>query len=151
MVYDNNDGKYGKYIVQTLHEPDMIQMDFREMYKKFATRTLWIDSNEVPGAFQMNTAWWRKPQPRDPLFDRHVHDEDEMIGFFSSDPDDPYNLNAVLEFTIEDEVHRLTRSSLIFIPGGMHHNPLRLLEVEKPIFHFSVVTSPLYAGEKIYK
>ena len=151
MIYDNNDGEYGKYIVQDLHEPDMITIDFREMYKKFATRILWIDGEEVPGAFQMNTAWYKKPHPRDPLFDEHVHDENELIGFFSSDPEDPYNLNAVIEFSLEGEVHRLTRSSLIFIPGGMKHNPLRLLEVEKPIFHFSVIMSPLYAGEMIYK
>ena len=151
MIYDNNDGEYGKYIVQDLHEPDMITIDFREMYKKFATRILWIDGEEVPGAFQMNTAWYKKAQPRDPLFEEHVHDESELVGFFSSDPDNPYDLNAVIEFSLEGEVHRLTKSSLLFIPGGMRHNPLRLLEVEKPIFHFSVVTSQLYAGEKIYK
>jgi hypothetical protein len=151
MIYNNNEGEYGKYIVQTLHQPDMITLDFSEMYKKFATRLLWIDGDEVPGAFQMNTAWWKKAQPRDPLFPEHVHDHDELIGFFSSDPEDPYTLNAVIEFTIEDEIHRIDRSSLIFVPGGIRHNPLRLLEVEKPIFHFSVVMSPQYAGEKIYK
>ena len=150
MIYDNNDGEYGKYIVQDLQEPDMITIDFREMYKKFATRILWIDADVVPGAFQMNTAWYSKPQPRDPLFEEHVHDENEIVGFFSSDPEDPYNLNAVIEFSIEGEVHRLTRSSLMFLPSGMKHNPLRLLEVNKPVFHFSVVTSNLFAGEKIY-
>jgi hypothetical protein len=150
MVFENNEGEYGKYIVQQLHEPDMITPEFRELYRKFASRILWIDGNEVPGAFQMNTAWYKKAQPRDPLFEEHVHDYDELIGFFGSDPENPNELNAVLELWLEGEAHRITRSSLIFVPGGMKHNPLRILEVQKPIFHFSVVMDPYYGGENAY-
>ena len=146
MTKDNSKDT-ARYIVQELHEPGIISADFREMYSKFAKRILWIDDNEVPGAFQMNTAWYKKPQPRDPLFVEHVHDYDELIGFFGSDPEDPYNLHAVIEFTLGDTMHRIDKSSLIFVPGGMPHNPLRLLEVEQPIFHFSVVMSPEYSGE----
>ncbi|MDR1815508.1 MAG: hypothetical protein LBR00_02345 [Clostridiales Family XIII bacterium] len=150
QIVQNTDGEYGKYIVQTLREPAMIPPEFRELYKKFATRILWMDADTVPGAFQMNTAWYRKPQPRDPLFEEHVHDYDELIGFFGSDPEDPYALHAVIELSLEGEAHRLDRTSLIFVPGGMKHNPLRLLEVDQPIFHFSVVMDPFYGGENAY-
>ena len=150
MQETNLEKKTAKYIVQELHEPGIITDEMKEMYKKFATRILWIDDNEVPGAFQMNTAWYKKPQPRDPLFPEHVHDYDELIGFFGSDPENPNNLNAKIELVIDGESHMLTKSSLIFVPGGMKHNPLRILEVDKPIFHFSVVMSPEYSGETAY-
>ncbi|MDR1027914.1 MAG: hypothetical protein LBL63_00660 [Clostridiales Family XIII bacterium] len=142
--------KTAKYIIRKLNEPPIIGEDIKEMYTKFAKRILWIDGNEVPGAFQMNTAWWKKAQPRDPLFPEHVHDYDELIGFFGSDPEDPYDLGAVIEIDLDGETHRIERSSLIFVPGGMRHNPLRLLEVTRPVFHFSVVMSPEYSGETAY-
>jgi len=133
-----------------LHEPDIIGADIKEMYQLFAKRILWIDGNEAPGAFQMNTAWYKHAQPRDPLFEEHVHSYDELIGFFGSDPEDPYNLHAVIELWLDGEMHRIDRTSMIFVPGGMKHNPLRLLEVDRPIFHFSVVNSPEYSGETAY-
>jgi hypothetical protein len=150
MIYENTDGEYGKYIVQDLNEPGVISPDIKELYAKFAQRILWIDGDAVPGAFQMNTAWYKNAQPRDPLFDEHTHDYDELIGFFGSDPEDPYRLHAVIELHINGEAHRLDRSSLIFVPGGVKHNPLRILEVSRPVFHFSVVTSPRYSGETAY-
>jgi hypothetical protein len=140
-----------KYIVQELHEPGIITEDFKKLYAAFAKRILWIDGNEVPGAFQMNTAWYKKAQPRDPLFEAHTHDYDEIIGFFGSDPEDPYALHATIELTLDGNLHRIDRTSLIFVPGGMCHNPLRLIRVDRPIFHFSVVTNPEYSGDTAYK
>ena len=54
------------------------------------------------------------------------------------------NLGGEVEFWIEDEKHMITRSCLIFIPGGMKHCPLLLTRVDRPIFHFSTVTSGEY-------
>ncbi len=153
MVYDNNNGgEYAKYFIQQLQEPaSMGTPEFKTLYKQFAKRILWIDGDVCPGAFQMNTAWYFAPAPRDPIFAEHTHDYEELIGFFGSDPEDPYNLNGVIEFTFNGEAHRLTKSTLIFCPGGMSHNPMRILEVERPIFHFSVVMNKNYDGEATYK
>ncbi len=67
MVYDNNEGgEYGKYFVQELQEPaSMGTPEFRELYKQFAKRILWMDSNVCEGAFQMNTAWYFAAAPRE--------------------------------------------------------------------------------------
>jgi len=154
MAIDNNKGgDYGKFIVQELQEPpNMMDPEFRKIYEKFSKRILWMDSNVCPGAFQMNTAWYFAVPERDPIFAEHVHDYSELIGFYGSDPDDPYNLNGVIETSINGEAHRLTRSSLLFIPGNIPHNPMRILEVNKPIFHFSVVMNPEYAeAQAVYK
>ena len=146
-LYLNTDGEYGKYIIQDLNFPqNMFPADFGEMYNRFAKRVLWMDSNNVPGAFQMNVAWWCKIPETNPLFEEHSHDTDELIGFFGCDPEDPYNLNAELEVSINGERHLLTRSSIIFAPAGMPHMRIYFHKVDKPFLHVSVVKTNTYDG-----
>ena len=153
MVYDNNNGgEYGRCFVQELKEPaDMGTPEFRELYKRFAGRILWMDSNVCEGAFQMNTAWYFAVPERDPIFTEHVHDYDELIGFYGSNPEDSYELGGVIEFSVNGEARRLTRSTMVWLPAGAAHNPMRILEVNRPIFHFSVVMNPMYDGKATYK
>ncbi|MDR1217613.1 MAG: hypothetical protein LBJ99_03395 [Oscillospiraceae bacterium] len=152
-VYENNTGgQYAGYFVQELREPaDMGTQEFRELYSHFAKRILWMDGDAVPGAFQMNTAWYFAVPERDPIFTEHSHDCAELLGFFGSDPDDPYELGGVIEFSVNGEARRLTRSTMIYLPGGFAHNPMRILEVRAPIFHFSIVTDARYDGRATYK
>ena len=80
--------------------------------------------------------------------DEHSHDFDELIGFIGSNPDDPYDLGGVIEIGINGELHRLTRSSIIFMPAGMKHLPLSILELRRPILHFSVSMNPTYYAKR---
>lgn len=152
MVYDNNNGgKYGMYFVQNSPGPGM-DADFKRIYDKFAKRILWMDGSVCPGAFQMNTAWYYDVPERDPIFTEHSHsDTNELIGFFSSDKDNPYDLGGKIEFSIEGEAHLLTHSTMIYVPAGLVHNPMRVLEVNRPIFHFSIIMKDTYDGEDVYK
>ena len=145
-MYMNTEGEKGKYILQELHDPNMGTPEYQAMYKKLSKRILWIDNNVVPGSFQMNTAWYHDIPEKNPVFEEHVHEYDELIGFFGSNPEDPYDLGAELEVTIDGETHILTRTSLIFCPAGMKHMPLKFNRIDRPIFHFSVVVGPEYNG-----
>ncbi len=147
-VYLNNEGgEYAGYIVQDLKTPpNMYTPEFGEMYRKFSNRVLWMDGNNVPGAFQMNVAWYYAVPERDPVFEEHCHDSDEIIGFFGCDPEDPYNLHAEIEITINGERHLLTKSTMIFAPAGLPHMRISIKKVDKPVFHFSVVTNHEYIG-----
>ena len=142
----NTDGEFGGQIVQELSERFTKPSPFAEVYKQWGDRLLFMDSNEVPGAFQMNTTWYiNAPDFRPlPYHEEHTHDYDEMIGFLGSNPDDKYDLGGVIEISINGEVHHLTKSSIIFIPGGMKHLPLSILELRRPILHFSVSMNPTY-------
>lgn len=140
-----NEGTYGKYIIQELKSPEMAP-EFKKMYEKFAERILWLDSNVVEGAIQMNTAWYFGIPEKDPVFEEHAHDNNEIIGFFGSNPDDKYNLNGEIEITINGEVHTLTKSSLIWIPSGLPHMRISVKKVDLPIFHFSILLAPEYVG-----
>ena len=141
------ESKYGKYIVTELQTPDF-SPEFKAAYSKFATRILWMDNKVVEGAFQMNCSWYLNTNDTH-LAQPHVHDADEIIGFFGSDHGDPHNLGAEIEFWIEDEKHIITKSCLIFVPSGVKHLPLILLRVDRPIFHFSTVTTGQYVPKKV--
>ena len=140
------ESKYGKYIVTELKTPDF-PAEFVARYKEFAKRILWMDSNVVEGAFQMNCSWYLHPYQH--ATEAHTHDSDEIIGFFSSDPDNPYELDGEVEFWIEDEKFLITKTAMIFIPAGMKHCPLILRRVDKPIFHFSTVTDTTYKVNRV--
>ena len=138
--------KHAQYIVTEL-KPPAFSPGFTERYATFANRILWMDKNVVPGAFQMNCSWYLKPNA-DHLSTSHKHDDAEIIGFFSSDHTKPYDLGAEIEFWLEDEKFMITKSALIFVPPNMSHCPLILHHVDRPVFHFSVVTGGIYKQEQ---
>ncbi|MCJ7605580.1 MAG: hypothetical protein MUO19_06050 [Dehalococcoidales bacterium] len=139
------DSKYGKYIVTELKAPDAVMAALGE-YARFGKRILWMDSNVVEGAFQMNCSWYLKPTTRGPA--AHSHDVDEIIGFFGNNPEDPYDLGGEIEFWLEDEKYLIDKTAMIFVPAGMKHCPLILRKVDRPIFHFSTITSGNYTQQK---
>ena len=139
----NESTKYGHLIVSELKKEPEMAPDFKAMYQRFAKRILWIDDDVVPGAFQMNTSWYCKVPEQDPVFPEHSHEAAEIIGFFGTDPADPYRLDAEIEVIFDGEPHRVTRSSLIFVPSNLPH-AIRILKVDSPVFHFSVVMEGQY-------
>ena len=151
-ILNNDSGKYADLIVQNANGAPVMPPDFKKIYDGFAERICWIDGEVVPGAFQMNTAWYSSVPERDPIFEEHVHDDcSELVGFLGSNPDDPHDLGGEIEFTIDGEAHLLTKSSIIFLPPGVAHNPMRILKVDRPILHFSVVNKTSYDGKNTYK
>lgn len=150
-ILNNESGIYAANFVQHSPGPAM-DGDFKRIYEKFARRILWMDGNVFPDAFQMNTAWYSAVPERDPIFTEHVHDDtDELIGFFSSDPNNPYDLGGEIEFSVGGEAHLLTKTTMIFVPAHVKHNPMRILRVDRPIFHFSVITKTHYEADEVYK
>jgi hypothetical protein len=138
--------KYSKYVVTELQEPES-RKKFAGVYSQYAKRILWMDKNVVPGAFNMNTSWYLKSGPT--IDDKpHTHDHDEIIGFFGNDASKPDDLGGVVEIYLEDELQVITKSAMIFIPAGMVHCPLFLRRVDRPIFHFTVVTDGVYIKDE---
>jgi len=134
--------KNSKYIVTELHMPEF-QQSIAAEYSKFATRVLWVDDQVVEGAFHMNVSWYLKPAAT--FADRpHVHETDEIIGFFGNDSADPYDLGGEVEIWLEDEKHALDRSCMVFVPAGMKHCPLVFTRVDRPIFHFTALAGHRY-------
>ena len=103
-------------------------------------RILYMDSDLVPGAFYNECVWIYNASgdvQKQGGIQAHSHDHDEVLGFFGTNLEDPYDLGAEIEFWLGDEKNILTRTCLIFIPKGLKHCPLRVLKVKTPVFHFS--------------
>jgi hypothetical protein len=140
------ESKYEKYVVTELIVPAEKQK-IATAYSKYATRILWMDENVVEGAFHINTAWYLHAATT--LEDKpHVHDSDEIIGFFGGDPSNPHDLGGELEIWLEDEKQVITKSALLFVPAGMKHCPLILKRVDRPIFHFTTVPGGRYVKDE---
>lgn len=154
----NCEGEYGHLIMQDLILPATHSApEVMASYARFGRRIHWVDGNNMPGAFQMNTCWWYKPNreqilsnPKSQVGKPHHHSYPEILGFYGSDPENPYDLGGEVELFINGEPHILTKSSMVFLPPDVPHCPLYVNRVDRPIFHFSVVMNNLYTfdGER---
>jgi hypothetical protein len=140
------ESKYGKYLVTELKAPQLTP-EAAAKYSEFARRILRIDETITPGSFQMSCSWYLHPNPGNSP-EPHRHDCDEIIGFIGNNPEDPSDLGGEVEFWMEDEMHIITKSCLIFVPKGMKHCPLVVRRADRPIFHFSTVTAGQYTQMK---
>ena len=154
----DNGGEYGKYIMQDLILP-AVHANPEAIAKYNAAgrqRIHWIDGETMPGSMiQINTAWyykenhkfmddWAAAEPNGIIGKPHVHDVPELLCFYGSDPENPYDLGGEVEFWIEGEKHILTKSSLIYIPAGVTHLPLYVNKADRPILHFNILLDSAY-------
>jgi hypothetical protein len=140
--------RYAKNIVTDTREytaEEMVKIE--EMRKKSQVestveglRLLWMDDEKVKGAtFYMECLWlWEGKTTSGTTEEPHRHDFDEVIGFISTDEDNPGELDARMEIILGDETHFLTKSCLVHIPAGMKHCPLTFREVNRPVFFFTL-------------
>ncbi|HJX13570.1 MAG TPA: hypothetical protein VJ377_08600 [Dehalococcoidales bacterium] len=131
--------KYEKHIV-TKFAPGLALPEFRGKPGEPTERShfmMWLGDGVVKGSPYVEAVWlW--PAAADPKggFPQHVHGHDEIIGFFGTDTSKVLELGGEIEFWLEDERYLLTRSCLIYVPGGMKHCPIVFRRIERPIFHF---------------
>ncbi len=147
--------RYAKNIVTDTREytPQEIAM-MQEMMKKGPPiqstieliRLLWMDDSKVEGAnLYMECIWlWGGKTTSGTTEEPHVHGHSEVIGFISSDPNNPKELDAKMEIILGDETHWLTKSCLVHVPAGMKHCPLTFREVNRPVFFFTLMPISRY-------
>jgi hypothetical protein len=150
------ESKYGKYIVSELKHPASEapwNPPVSSAGKGRGGRVLYLDSELIPGAFYMECVW---VMPRPALSEKeveaakavspkaHTHDYDEVIAFFGTNHDDPYDLGAEVELWLGDEKHIITKTSLVFIPAGLKHSPLVFRRVDHPVFHYTTGPGKMY-------
>ena len=142
------ESKYGKYIVTEVRQnitgaPWSSKIPIAG--KGSGGRILQIDNEAVPGAFYIDCSWILPGKgPTGPNTQSHKHDYDEVIAFFGTNVDDPHDLGAEIELWLGDEQHIITKSAMVFIPGGMQHCPLICRRVDRPVFHFTTGPGKMY-------
>ena len=68
----------------------------------------------------------------------HSHPFDEIFAFFGTDFENSEDLCGEIEFYLEEEPVKITKSCIAFIPAGMRHCPINMNRMDKSVFHFSM-------------
>ncbi len=140
--------KYAKYIITDTREytpEEMKKIDEMRAASPIEStveglRLLWMDDEKVEGAeMYMECLWlWEGVTTSGTTEEPHHHDFSEVIGFISTDQDNPSELDCRMEIILGDETHYLTKSCLVHVPPGMKHCPLTFREVNRPVFFFTL-------------
>jgi hypothetical protein len=64
----------------------------------------------------------------------HIHKDVELLFHIGTNPDDPMDLGAEVEFYMGPEMERyvITQSCVVYIPPGFIHSPWRPLKTYRP-------------------
>jgi hypothetical protein len=100
-----------------------------------------IDDRYMKEAFYFECIWITGPIHESEASKPHRHDCDEYVGFFGSNIENPFNLNAEIQFWFEDEKYIINENCIVYIPSGKWHTPIIIDKIERPIFCLS--TSPV--------
>ena len=77
------------------------------------------------------------------------HDSDELHMFVGGDPKEQEDLNAELDFQIENDHLIFSETSFVFVPKGCAHNLRSVKGLTKPILHYVMhVNTGFYQAEK---
>ena len=138
--------KHDKYII-TKAKSDLTLPDFRRKLVDDAqgsiTPLIYLDSDILKGAFYVECAWFLKGRDEADN-EAHTHPFDEVITFFGTNFEDPHDLCGEIELWLEGEKFVMTKSFLAYIPAGMKHCPLKILRIDRPIFHFTLGPGKMY-------
>lgn len=140
-----NEFHYGKYIV-TEPKKDLVRPDWGgSLDPSRTTSMMYLDDSIIKGAFVVECVWfWPMDQEDKSSPAPHMHDYDEVLAFVGTNRDDPTDLGGIIELYIDGERNVSNKSFLAFIPAGVVHNPLNMLEINKPIFHFTTLHTGNY-------
>jgi mannose-6-phosphate isomerase-like protein (cupin superfamily) len=107
----------------------------QDIHSDVIRRSAWIDDNVCKGAPYFETVWILKDIPKGPGV--HHHDFDEFLGFMGGDINNPMELGCDVELYVKDEVLKISRNCLIFLPAGTKHGILSVKNVTTPVLNYS--------------
>jgi hypothetical protein len=81
----------------------------------------------------------------------HVHKEAELIIHIGTNPDDPLDLGAEVEFCMgpEMEKHIITKSTIVYIPPGFVHAPWTIKRVDRPFILMQINQEPKHTEKSM--
>jgi len=130
-------GKYEKNITHDLfwkskENPNLSVSGTRHLEDKWGGGHMSMDTDYVSQAHVMIS------QP-------HVHEFPQYLNFYSANPKDAHDFDAVVEVTIEGEKYTIKEPSSIYIPAGTHHGPVVFAKINKPILFIDLAIGENYS------
>ena len=128
------DLKYAPYV---LHGATRTELDIprREQYPFVHVEKEMWDEMDVNCNFAISCVHEPYVMPDLP----HSHPFGEYLYFIGSDPDNPEDLNADMEFGMGNDMLQFNTSYGMWIPRGLVYGPLRWHEVRKPHIEMAIM------------
>jgi hypothetical protein len=123
----DKDGKpTGRYLTSTRHLQD-----------KFGGGHLSVD------CFTVTTPHTMVPSP-------HKHEFPQYLHFFSANPLDARDFDAVIEFTVGDgpengQKYTITKPTAVYVAAGLYHGPLIFKTINKPVLFVDIAVTAKYS------
>ena len=85
-------------------------------------------------------------QPLTMIKEAHQHDHDQVLFFMGGNPLDVEDFGVEAEISLgeEGEKHEINTPTVVHIPSGMMHGPLKFKRVDKPIVFLDIFLAPTY-------
>jgi hypothetical protein len=139
------DFKHGKYIVTGPKENLVVPSWGGSLAEERTTRMMYVDNEVIKGAFYFESVWfWPSDQEDKASPEPHTHEYDEMLAFFGTNFEDPFDLGAEIELWIDGEQNLMNRCFVAFIPAGIVHCPLKILKITRPVLHLATGSGKQY-------
>jgi len=125
--------KYGKYFISEPRVENVAYHPLEGVKGVTFPDEIFLDKSIVESCPVVVDIGWRfeVPDP-DPVEWEHSHDFDEVLCFIGTNPDDPRDLGAEIEFHMDGEVHTFDKTTTIYIPKGIPHCPFYHKRVDRP-------------------
>jgi hypothetical protein len=131
--------KYEKYIIK-----DAV------VEGKFAPRIL-LEGEKDAGGANYTMVYNCIAEPFLMVENAHTHDYDQFLAFIGSNPMDFGDLGGEAEVYLgeEGEKHIINSTSIVHIPKGFTHCPLRFTRVDRPFVFIDIFLAPKYVRKPI--
>jgi hypothetical protein len=108
-------------------------------------RVIYMDDRVVPGSFYVEAVWVVGSVPK--VHPEHTHlDHDEILGFVSSNSDDPTDLGAEIDLVIDGKKMTITKTCFIHVPAGVKHGGLCFRKIDRPVFQIAMSRMPAFSS-----
>jgi hypothetical protein len=99
-----------------------------------------MSNNLVAGSNTYVEAGWivSQPNPSRHIFE-HTHDYDEIVLHIGTDPTNPEDLGAEIEFLLNGQPLTINKTSAVFVPKGAKHGPLTWKRTDRPHIEMTIM------------
>ena len=118
----------------------------------YAEKRIWMEARDLEGfEAQFSFGFIKKPSVFHPLEGQLIHPYDECLVFEGTDLSNILNLGAEISVEIgeEREEHVFTEPTVVLIPKGTPHGPVKVKKLDRTIVHYTIGLAPDYAAEAI--
>ena len=131
--------KFDKYILRGKSKGQSLK-------KASPAVTALLDGSQGWSGIHLRIKWQYISGPVTLMEKPHTHDFEEFLIFLGNKPEDYKDFSAEIEISLgkEGETRLIDAASIVCLPKGLIHGPLKVTKVGKPILFADIYLSPEY-------